>query len=624
MLGRSAKLVLEWLAWVLILSTVVFFGFRWRAVLELQTNRVLLDRLPETDISPREALLSLRTAALSCLKAPMPNADYQRLRSTAEKFSGEFNLYYHAEIDTERFTQRSYGESGNDDFGKCLGTKMLPKTVSLARLDSRVLWMYAFLETPKRQVFIVWPNSAIPSSFNPWERPWYRTNVQKSYRIKTLINRETLFETFPFLDAFTGEQIISLSLPEQVQKGTFLTTVVDVQAGATPTIYSRMLCLNLVMSVAILGFSFLIQRSFQTYYSKCWYRAWLGVACLYSVSAYSYFGQWTEGFSVPVASMREILPPLLSIVNDGFFLLTALALWKPSNLKTQRSLSLKIGASVLGIFFLAWILEERLGVRTVSIGECVEALFTAIVLILFGAALTAVLKGCANSLDSVRWPLSSHKSRFVEIKWAPVGSVMINCFFAFCALLQLSIPFWRLRPYLEDLFLFSSVPMKVGFVAIFYSVVLVELYSEKFRANQVYSAAIAQGVVMVDEDFRVTTANEVAVDLIRLPVDVMRGKHLKQILFRSLFEAEEIMRVVALGEPVEGRKIKGKRFGDNPNEIEDADFWVTASLVGRGISGRTKALFVISDATPRERSPEEETAKSPADVLARAPSPAEQ
>jgi PAS domain-containing protein len=523
---------------------------------------------------------------------------HDRLRRPREHFRGQFNIYYHAHIDVERFTELDYG-ANIDGFGQCLSSEILnKKKFNVSSLDSRVLWMYVLVEEKKGSKFVVWPDNEIPRAFKPWKRPWYRLNVLRANRKHITTEDGELYETLPFFDAFTGEQIISLAFPEKLSNGVFITSVVDIQAGATPTIYSRMLCLNLLMSFAILVLSFLVQSSFRSYYSKCWYRAWLGVACLYSVSAYSYFGEWSSGSFFSVDGIAGALLPFLSILNDIFFLLTALVLWKPSEVRAQRRLALKTGVVVISAFILAWWIEERSGIGAVPLGECVEAIFTAGVLIFFGAALSAVLRSCASSLDPVRWSWRSKLPGFVELRWAFIGGIMINCFFVICALLQLSIPLWRLRPWMEDLFLFASVPMKVGFAAVFYSVVLVELYWEKFRANQVFFSSNGQGIITVDEGFRVMTANEVAVGLINLPVDVMRGKHLKQILFRSLFEAEEIIRSVACGETVEQGRIRGKRFLDGTGEIEDADYWVTASLVGRGVAGRTKALFVISDAAP--------------------------
>ncbi len=594
---RLSGLVLELLTWSFILSTVLLLAFYWGNVSRLQMNRAFLDHLPEASISPLQSLLVLRTAAAECFRG-LNRGGAERLREDREPFSGEFNIYYHSAIDVERFAERTYGK-GLGTFGQCLSSEILNiRRVNVLSLDSRVLWMYVFVETKGGDKFVVWPDNMIPKAFKPSTRPWYRLNVVRSYRKKVMLGGGgTMYETLPFFDAFTGEQIVSLSFPQSMGGGSFITSVIDVQAGATPTIYSRMLCLNLVMSFAILVLSFLVQTSFRSYYSKCWYRAWLGVACLYSVSAYSYFGEWSSGSFFAIDGVAGALLPFLSILNDIFFLLTALVLWKASEIKFQRRLSLNIGLAVILLFLLSWWADGRSEIAAaVSLGECVEAIFTAAVLIFFGVALTSVLRSCSSSLDPIRWSLRFDVPGFVEVRWALIGSIMINCFFLICALLQLSIPFWHLRPWMEDIFLFASVPMKVGFAAIFYSVVLVELYWEKFRANQVFISSLGQGIVTVDDGFRVLTANEIAVQLINLPADVMRGKHLKQVLFRSFFEAEEIIRSVTNGETVEHGRIKGKRFAEGSGEVEEADYWVTASLVGRGVAGRTKALFVISEA----------------------------
>jgi PAS domain-containing protein len=596
---RSAGFILELFSWIFVVSTGIMLAVRWQNVSQLQTNKASLDRLPEATVGPRRALLSLREAALKCAYGA-PSADgVGYFRGDREDFTGVFNIYYHALIDVQRFTAAEYPPRISVRFGRCIAPLMLGRyRIDATTLDSRILWMYVFLERKSGSSFVVWPDSEIPTDFRPQERPWYRKNIEKVNRKRIQISEGNLYETFPFLDAFTGEQIISLSLPEELSDGSYLTTVVDVQAGPTPTIYSRMLCLNLLMAFAILILSFLVKNSFRSYYSKCWYRAWLGVACLYSVSAYAYFGEWGSGSFFAAGGLSDKLLPLFSMLNNVFFLLTALVLWKPSAVKAQRRIALRVGFLSVLLFFAAWMFEENRWPKDVSLRECVEAIFSAVVLLAFALALIAVLRGCASSLDPIRWAWRPRAPGFIEFRWAPIGSVMIACFFIAYALLQLSIPLWRLRPWLGDLFLFASVPMKVGFAAVFYSVVLIELYWEKFRANQVFIASISQGIITVDEGFKVMTANEIAVSLINLPAEVMRGLHLRQILFRSLFEAERVFRAVAAGNTVEGERIRGKRFRDGVAEIEEADYWVTASVVGRGVAGRTKALFVISDAAP--------------------------
>src|SRR5262249_52825602 len=156
----------------------------------------------------------------------------------------------------------------------------------------------------------------------------------------------------------------------------------------------------------------------------------------------AYFGDWSRGSFFVSGGTIDTLLPLLSIANDGFFLLTALVMLRPSEVPLQRRRTFRVCSGVLLAFGVGWWLDNFGAGGSFSIKECIEAVFTAVVLIMFGAALTKVVRGCATSLAPIRWPWFRPDSRYIEVMWPLIGTFMITSFFGLYALLQLTIPLW--------------------------------------------------------------------------------------------------------------------------------------------------------------------------------------
>jgi hypothetical protein len=554
----------------------------WEVAEALRSEPILQEILFE-EVSPGEALQAIMDAARRCSTGATEIPEGNQCIVPALP-GGSYSSAHHRNIDDSTFGSTLVARSDTKDhenrprvesshLGGCVAAHLCtePWFSDPQRIDGRILWLYFLVEEPDSGVgtLFYWPNTRVPEGFNPWRRPWYRECAPE---------RKDTFEgkggyavgmTEGFRDAFSGQEIKTICGSLEFGKARVVTGI-DIRAGASRAVYARMLLLNLVISLSIAVLSALVSSGFNFHYLRAWYRAWLGVSLLYVISATVHFagGPWgiRNGLS---DELSDIAVSLVSITNSAFFLLTALLLFRPHRLKHSRRTTFLWALATITAYFIASVVDAY---RTPSIPtrDAVESIFTAIVLLVLGRALVFVVRQCTYGMQSI-------EKYGVRLDWSNVGSVLLWAFFLTYAGLQLSIALWAVSPALEDLFLYASVPMKVGIAGIFFAVVLLELYWEKFSANNLFVSAIHQGVFVVDKGNRILTVNEHGVSMINLPAGVMRGKHLSQVLFRSLRE-----------------RIVGKKFVEGHLEPEETCYLLSAALTGRGTTGGASALYLIS------------------------------
>lgn len=597
--ARSLSVLGSSLAWLVISLNALSLLANWSGVVRLLRDKDSVSSLATARSTALETVLGLRGIAHACLEDSLSESALPAVQAPDDRAKLAYSERYHVEVDFSQvkstiFTRESKlpQRLTRAGLGSCIEERAFGAEKLLSRdlLESRVLWAYILFETADYSNFVLWPSASAPASFRPWDRPWYPEKASRSSRKHSLDDQTVLFESNPFSDAFTREQIISLSITDPVGGGR-LTTVVDSQAGSASANYARLILLNTIISAAIVVLSLLVARGLPADYTKSWYRAWLGVALLYSMVSLWHFGTPGNVLGLP-AAWQSILVSLLSIVNSAFFLLSARTLQKPLAFHRARVIALRFGFAACVLFLLGEIVQRRLRLDF-PLGEVIEAAFTAVALGAFSLCVVRVLRECAATLPSSIWPRTRNRDRLPS--WHHIGAAMVVVFMGVYILLQASIPFWRQNPALEDLFLFASVPMKVGFASIFFAVVLIELYWEKFQGSDLFFETSRQAVLIVDADYRITAANRAAVSIVGLPIETMRGSHLNQVLFRSLREAEETYRDLVNDNRISGRAVRGKKFAGIPTLLTEVEYLVSAALIGRGVEGRARAVFVVSE-----------------------------
>jgi len=155
---------------------------------------------------------------------------------------------------------------------------------------------------------------------------------------------------------------------------------------------------------------------------------------------------------------------------------------------------------------------------------------------------------------------------------------------------------WQLRPAIEDSFWILSVFLKVGTFGVFYVVVLADLYSQKVVANNLFVENLGKGIVVVDEDFNIVNANDLAGTLVNLPATFLRNKNARQVLFRSLVESEAVLDAMRSGSRTEEVTISVKYFVAGVSGLENIQGVrriLSAYPLGKDPSGKGSGLFVI-------------------------------
>jgi len=71
--------------------------------------------------------------------------------------------------------------------------------------------MYVYLGT-ERKDFFIWPETEVPEGYDPTARPWYQEAVEA----------DTAIWTDPYVDAFTGDMIISAAMPVYDNRNKFV------------------------------------------------------------------------------------------------------------------------------------------------------------------------------------------------------------------------------------------------------------------------------------------------------------------------------------------------------------------------------------------------------------------
>ncbi len=148
---------------------------------------------------------------------------------------------------------------------------------------------------------------------------------------------------------------------------------------------------------------------------------------------------------------------------------------------------------------------------------------------------------------------------------------------------------------MEELFWPASVLMKVAMVAVFFVVMLLELYLEKVEVNEIFLTKFPEGIFLVDVSWRVNNMNDYAIAQLGLTRVQIRGRHLSEILFASWFEAERFYEKLLAERQVEEFDANIKRFTEAASSsFQICQRKVSAVLVGAAEGrGRERAHALV-------------------------------
>ncbi len=274
---------LECAAWLIVASGIGAVSANLKFARELIRGAVDGRRLPHEELAPRDLLMYSYAAMDNCLGAKLPASP-----TAGRVLSLRYDPFYHARISRAGFSVRNYPASFSQKnepqrLAECVSSEVF-RSLELGRwerVEPRIMWVYFYIEEGDVGVFSTWPAFAIASNFRPWERPWAYDEIFKNNGGSGKVGNVTIFSTKPYKDAFTGETIISLSIP--IKRGAYkISLALDVRAGAGPGLYSLSLLFNLFVCLGVAIGSLLIAREFRWGGLRAWYGGWLMLAALYS------------------------------------------------------------------------------------------------------------------------------------------------------------------------------------------------------------------------------------------------------------------------------------------------------------------------------------------------------
>jgi PAS domain-containing protein len=565
--------VAECAAWLLVILGVGAVFANLRFARELIRGAVDGRRLPHEELAPRDLLMYSYAAVDNCLGAKLS------VTGSGQTPVLRYDPFYHARISRAGFSVRDYpSDLGQDSEQKrlaaCVSAEVF-RSMELGkweRVEPRIMWVYFYIESRTGGTFATWPAFNIPESFRPWERPWAYDQILRKNGGVGEIGNVRIFSTKPYKDAFTGETILSLSTPVE-RIGYKISLAVDVRAGAGPGLYSLSLLFNLFVCLSVAIGSFFIAREFRWRGLRAWYGGWLTLSALYSYYIFVFFARGDGPAQSFLRSYVKIGGFVLSTANSVCFCLAGVLLM--SN-KVSGRLAAWIWGGVATIAVIAAFIENIVPEGSLSPVDVVEAVISFLALSVLGLVLALIAWRCG----------AGHHSSV--LRWArPTIGLVVMVFFGY-AVLQLSIPFFGLWPVAEELFWPAAVLLKVSMVAVFFVVILLELYLEKVEVNEIFLRKFPEGIFAVDAGWRVSNVNDFAVAELGLTRAQIRGRHLSEVLFASWFEAEHFYEKLLAERHIDDFSASVKRFTEAGSPgFETCDRKVSAVLVGAS-EGRGK------------------------------------
>jgi len=574
-------LAAESLAWLLVAFGAMAVIANGQFARELVRGAVDWRRLPHEEHAPRDLLMYSYAAIDSCLASPAASADAGRAL-----YLLHYDPIYHARISKAGFSFRDYPDNPSSNRGElqqlaeCISREVFraSELQTWERIEPRILWAYFYIERDHHGIFGGWPAFDIPETFRPWERPWAYDNVLKFNAGSSKVGDISIYSTRPYKDAFTGEAIISLALPIK-RDGYKISLAVDVRAGAGPGLYSLSLLFNLFVCVGVAIGSLLIAREFKWRALIAWYRGWLVMSALYGYYTCVFFARGEAPVQEFLRNHTRVAGFVLSSANSIFFCLAGLLLIVSRN--ERRVIARVWGAAGL-LALLAATMEYAFRDSLLSPLDIAEAVIAFASLAVLGSALVVLAWRCG----------SGHHS--TVLRWARPTSGLVVVVFLGYACLQLSIPFFGLWPMVEELFWPAAVLLKVAMVALFFVMILLELYFEKVEVNEIFMQKFPDGILAVDARRRVSNVNDYAIADLGLERAQILGRHLFGVLFASWFEGERFYRELSEKRQVEDFTAIVKRFiSAEPLRFEVRQRQVSGILIGASEGRGTERVHAL-------------------------------
>jgi PAS domain-containing protein len=569
------KLSLEAIAWFAIAATsglLLMSTPNWlRVILGESAGRIARER-----VVPAEILSTAKAIAAECAAGPLK---YHLNRIVHY----EYDPLYNIAVDRTTFSivrlawTHKAAQDLNGAVAECLASG-LDHSLMLSDKDAivpEVFWIMLWLKDTDQVA--IWP-SILPSRSRSEalaaSLAWRVTLPQPTG------NANWAHEGYD--DFLTSERIVDISDNLDMFPSRHGVVIVSLRDVSMPNIFKVTLVVNFCAIVIFCILNWVTRRRLSNEEFVSWYRAWLCWALVYA--AYALVHLVRLPFLDFSGARRFLLnaAPVFSIANDAFFVIVALYMLRYKGRRQRYKIALISGLIALGLFVLTQALIAEMSRVT---GRVVEAGYSVAVSLLFGLAFYRVLNKRRAGISGL------------ELLGSQSATLLAASFFLFLSGHQILIAVWRGRPGLEEIFWILSPVTKVCLMALFFMTELTDRYWGEGEVALAVFNRLEQGVIAVDQKYRIINVNESGSVLLGLARHVMLGKDLREVLFRSLFETEKFFDDLAASQMIKNRRMLTKDYrGEELNAFRVIRRSISAEVVGSlGREGIYALIFLHKD-----------------------------
>ena len=581
---------------VLILTIAAGTLTQVNKIIELFSSSEDASALSQERYEPSEVLRALERAVTACLE----NAEIERRHSHLFRAKPSFNYRYNLALDRKTFAWKILPRrSSRPEIADCIAERVYAELEleEWRKLDHEIAWLYIYLRQDGEVLFLCWPFLEIPDSFQP--RPWEWIDSRHSEMLGTPHNEsQNLLQTKPYRDSFTGEHV--LTLLKLIGEGDAIVAA-DLRLPRLAAAHTFYLVINFFVLICFVLINFVSARELEADYIKAWHRGWLCWAGLFAVHSLSYLVRSPSDLFQAVRWVISPLPPLLSLANNGFFLLCALSLLDYADRKRRYLYSLRAS---LG-FFVSWLLTEFAWPDPIA-RRVPDVLFSVVISIAMGRALTSIiLKGRILELRRQRQERKIPPLQEVLVRFGPAA---IWAFFVLLSLQQVALLAIPNNITLTSISWLSSVGIKLGFFGLFYVIILVDRFWQETALTHTILSKIAASLITCDKKGRIVHINDPALLKLGLSRQQAEYQPLYDVFFCSIYDVRRMLGDLQASRVTNLENVDTKQFYDWPNRQHRV---IKHNLRARRIEsserGRAFAVVEILDVENEDKTKSEST-----------------
>ena len=338
--------------------------------------------------------------------------------------------------------------------------------------------------------------------------------------------------------------------------------------------------LTLAVMLPCIAINSLSCRYFRSLETLNWHAAWLTWSGIFCVFTLANLARYPQGIILFLRNNEQTLHAGLSLLNNFFFLGVGYLL---AGLSWRRTMSISLLTSVP--LFAASLLLLNIPLRvSFPLPDLLVALGSTYTIVVLGVGFVVFLSKTPPTISGA------------EKKWNHVTRGAVVATVCVMLLSQLSLPFWRRLPLIEDAFWVLSVGVKLSLMAGFYLTLLVSRYWERVNVDSLIVQRIGIGVIVITGDCRVLRLNTHARTLLNLADRDVEGAHLTGVLFRSLFDADDFYGELREKKRAEERVVMARYHGPEFDPVDEIPLSVAGEAVNQGGSPRSLALVFVRPA----------------------------